>query len=225
MYCSKCGKKVPDGYEYCMYCGEKICEVHNHKKISNKRAIILISIILILISLACSWIFIFMPKFSYPKKYYSSLKEMWNKSYYELIDESNYKHFNYAGKQDEAGKYEVIGELINFTNNSRNSTVSYAFFGKYIYNENYSYDGVIPNNSKFDQTLELNMQYFAIKIEYNSDGTFTRYTKTDNNSYQQDLTGNYKRDGDIIVHSVYDGKSFSYLVKDNKLYENVYIKS
>ena len=24
MYCGKCGKKVPDGYDYCMYCGAKV---------------------------------------------------------------------------------------------------------------------------------------------------------------------------------------------------------
>lgn len=24
MYCGKCGKKIPDGHEYCMYCGAKV---------------------------------------------------------------------------------------------------------------------------------------------------------------------------------------------------------
>ena len=33
MYCGKCGKKIPDGYEYCMYCGASLL---TNKKPPNK---------------------------------------------------------------------------------------------------------------------------------------------------------------------------------------------
>lgn len=224
MYCGKCGKKIPDGYEYCMYCGKKIGEVHNQKKF-NKKAILFIVTILILILLACSWVFIFMPKFSFPKKYYSSLKGMGNESYYELIDQSNYKYIDFDGKQDETGKYKINGDLLNFTN-SDNTTESYKVFEKYLYTQTSCFDETVPEAKTFDKTLEQVTQYSSEKFEYHSDGTFIRYTKTFGASdYQPSITGNYERKENLIIYKLEDGKSFYDLVVNNKVYNDVYIQN
>lgn len=46
MYCGKCGKKVPDGYDYCMYCGAKIenKDITKRKK-NHKKFIVIITLI------------------------------------------------------------------------------------------------------------------------------------------------------------------------------------
>lgn len=226
MYCKKCGKEISDDSNFCMECGTKFKEQSNKISFFSKYKKILLSLsIVLLLAVLTSGLFMFhvIPNSFGSQNYYSNLKGMGNNSYYDLVDQTKYVHYDTNGKQDETGSYVSNNNTITFTD-TNNTPISYNSWGKYLFSQE-SFDGTVSKNAKLDQTYELISTYYATKVEYHSDGTFVRYTKNDSNGYQQNLTGTYKRDGDLIVHSVNDSKSFSYLVKDNKLYEEVYIKN
>ena len=51
MYCGKCGRKIPDGYEFCVNCGSKGEDSPIHKKRNLKKPIIISSIVVFSIAL------------------------------------------------------------------------------------------------------------------------------------------------------------------------------
>jgi uncharacterized protein YxeA len=116
MYCGKCGKKIPDGYEYCMYCGAK---VGNQNMVKKKKIFKIIISIIALIVVIGGGLFLY---FQFSTKNFGYLRNTkWGMS---LSEVKNTEKGNNISKDSST--------LIYLTNDNVglekiNTTVSYSF--------------------------------------------------------------------------------------------------
>nr|DAJ70593.1 MAG TPA: zinc-ribbon containing domain protein [Caudoviricetes sp.] len=218
MYCGKCGKKIPDGCDYCMYCGTKAnldsaeCVV---TKTSNKKKIIIFLIIIVLIivaALGLNFSFFNSPKIE--GKYYGLYTD---KSYIEFSKDGTYKEFIMNDSSSLDGTWTIKDKQLILKGELLDTEEEMTPYKNYIVYSNYTFKGEIPSGSKFDVTCTSGDgdQYI-----FSNDGTMKYLNAGKINK------GIYSREGEIITFHFDDEKDKTYklLIYGGGINNSVYYK-
>ncbi|HBC31600.1 MAG TPA: hypothetical protein DC024_10215 [Clostridiales bacterium] len=220
MYCGKCGKKVPNGCDYCMYCGTKVNLDEQNKtivrsKVFNKKKLyILIAVFFLAFLSLIGGYFLF---FNSPKiegKYYSLYAD---KGYIEFSKDGTYKESMEDDDSAFNGTWTIESGYLILKDNLLGTEDKTTIYKNYIVYSKYIYKGNIPSGTKFDAicTYDNNNDQYI----FNSDGTMKYINSGKVNN------GIYSRNGEIITfHFNDDDQTYKLLIYGGGVDNSVYYK-
>lgn len=237
MYCGKCGKQLPDEYEFCMNCGSKIeknynIDNNNEEKIkqelnkSKNRKVIIICIAIFILLGSVAMYFNFFRTQLIEGTYTSGVNDEYMKFTPDegKTDEGNcdvYILNTSSGKKSILSSEPYIikdGTLMTKAKifPSDRSTLSYIIYKDYLIRTESVLDGKIPEGERFDAILKYDNGH---SFTFNKDGTYSIETGFILNE------GTYEREGNVITCDFGDGDNKKICIwYNNKFYSVAYQK-
>lgn len=242
MFCGKCGKNTPNGYEYCINCGEKLEIVtkekigskNNLKKLINKKIIFIIFLIVI-IAMASTFVYIFYNKTTIEGVY----KDLFNSDDNLIITELNLIPSDNDNKKGEytktftsylssdstplrlsEGSYEIKENKLIITDSLLGTINTYEIYKNYLIAIDDGFEGYIPDSDKFNATSKGEYSEYIFK----DDGTLVIKDS------RGTTNATYERNKEIIKYTYFNDKlkmnnNYTLFIYNNKMTQSNYYKN